>query len=209
MVVCPTLTPLLLPPRPPPPCLPGPPVGRAGTGQGGGGLCGASLARLARAPGFPGVTCESPPATSSALFLFTFPARRQPAALLSAGTPRGAQPAPGTLPHPRRAGVGWETVPLPGRSPPLDLPCSPTPAHPAGGMQRPGRPLRSPSHRIRARTPGTNPLRLCPRFPPAPPQPQAPSRGRLGPRGGLSGRSQPLPTHTYARPAPAERQAGA
>lgn len=100
-------------------------------------VCGASPARLARAPRFPGVTCESPPATSSALFLFTFPARRQPAALLSAGTPqRGhgrAQMAPGT-PHPRRA--GGRTVLLPGRSP--------TSLHPAGGMLQLGR-LRSPS----------------------------------------------------------------
>lgn len=51
---------------------------------------------------------------------------RQPAALLSAGTPwqspGRAQPVPGILPHPRQAGGGGGTVPLPGRSPPLTLP---------------------------------------------------------------------------------------
>lgn len=100
-------------------------------------VCGASLVRLAWAPRFPGVTCESPPATSSALFLFTFPARRQPAALLSAGTPQSghgrAQMALGTSTSP----AGWGgMILLLGRSP--------TSLHPARGMLQLGWP-HSPS----------------------------------------------------------------
>lgn len=183
------------------------PRGQGVLRAGGGG--GASLARLARAPRFPGVTCESPPATSSALFLFTFPARRQPAALLSAGTPRRgrgrAQPVPRTLPHPRWD--GQELAPPPREVPSARPPRAATAPHPTGGMLRPGRPLCSPplpasSHWIRARTPGTIPLQLCPGFPP-----RAPSRGRLSPRGGFQVGPCPCPhTRTHTQRPPNDRQ---
>lgn len=172
---------------------------------------GASLARLAQAPQFPGVTCESPPATSSALFLFTFPLppasrltqRRDPSA-----EPRRAQPVPGILPDPRQAGGGGEQLPL-REVPSTRPPCPPHRHIPTQGCCSPAIPPLSllaasvppnPSSDPRHKPAPVLPWFLSPRQPP-------PTSGWVP--GGLSGRSLPLPTHTYAQPAPAERQAGA
>lgn len=197
-----------------PPCLPGPstPHGQGVLRAGGSGSEGASLARLARAPQFPGVTCESPPATSSALFLFTFPLpptsrltqRRDPSA-----EPCRAQPVPGILPHPRQAGGAGGTAPLPGRCPPFPLP-APLTATSRRRDAAAGPSLHAPcsqrrSHRTRARTPGTNPLRCCPGSSPR----DSPLPRAAGSPGGFQGGPCPCPhTRTHTR-RPPKRQAGA
>lgn len=179
---------------------------------GGSGGVGASLARLARAPQFPGVTCESPPATSSALFLFTFPLppasrltqRRDPSV-----EPRQSPAGTGHPPSPAAAQERW------GKSSPLrevpstHPPCAPHQHIPTKGCcsraipplsglpaSVPPNPISDPRHKPAP----VLPWLLSPRQPP-------PTSGWVP--GGLSGRSLPLPTHTYAHPAPAERQAGA
>lgn len=136
---------------------------------------------------------------------------RQPAALLSVGTPRQspgrAQPVPGTLPHPRQAGEGGGTAPLPGRPPPLALPAPLT----AASRQRDaaaGPSLYSPcshprSHRTPARTPGTNPLRRCPGSSPR----DSPLPRPAGSPGGFQGGPCPCPhTRTHTRRPPNDRQ---
>lgn len=172
---------------------------------------GASLARLARAPQFPGVTCESPPATSSALFLFTFPL--PPASLTQRRDP-SAEPSQyraSSLTHGTLGEMG-ELPPSPG--PPLHSPSlrpspHPAPLIPTKGCCSRAIPPLSPLPASVPPNPSTDPRHkpapalpwlLSPRQPP-------PTAGWVP--GGLSGRSLPLPTHTYAHPAPAERQAGA
>lgn len=170
---------------------------------------GASLARLARAPQFPGVTCESPPATSSALFLFTFPLppasrltqRRDPSA-----EPRRAQPVPGILPHPRQAGGGGGTAPS--SQGPLHLPAlSPSPPHPDAGMLQPGHPSTLPPPSLGPTEPELGPpaqTRSGAALVPLPAT--APSHERLGPRGAF--REVRAPAHTHVRTAGARRTTG-
>lgn len=192
-----------------PPCLPGPstPHGQGVLRAGGSGSEGASLARLARAPQFPGVTCESPPATSSALFLFTFPLpptsrltqRRDPSA-----EPCRAQPVPGILPHPRQAGGGGGTAPLPGRCPPFPPSLRPSPPHPDEGMLQPGHPSTLPAPSAGPTEPELGPpARTRSGAALAPLPATAPSHERLGPRGAF--REVPAPAHTHVRTPGARR----
>lgn len=134
---------------------------------------------------------------------------RQPAALLSVGTPRQS---PASTRHPPSPAAGWRR--WGNSSPPREVPstrppCAPHRRIPTKGCcgraipplsllpaSVPPKPSSDPRHKPAPALPWL----LSPRQPP-------PAAGWVP--GGLSGRSLPLPTHTYAHPAPAERQAGA
>lgn len=135
---------------------------------------------------------------------------RQPAALLSVGTPRQSPGEPSryrasSLTHGRLGEVGNSS--LFARSPPLALPVPVTAtSRRRDAAARPS--LHSPSsqprsHRTRARTPGTNPLRCCPGSSPR----DSPLPRAAGSPGGFQGGPCPCPhTRTHSRRPPNDRQ---
>lgn len=171
-------------PKPAPLLPPPPPLPRGPGAHGQGAAGGASPAGLARAPRFPGATCESPPATSSALSCLPSPlaasrlTQRQDPSASPAGTGHpsfthggpGAGSPPREMPSPRG--------PLRSPSPRPDTTASRR-RDAAAGLAPP---LRPPPPGLVPPDPGSEP-----RHKPAPALPQllpkAPSRGRLGPRG--------------------------
>lgn len=167
---------------------------------------GASLARLAWAPQFPGVTCESPPATSSALFLFTFPL--PPASRLTQRRDPSAEPRQYQAPSLTRGRLEEMGEQLPSPGGPLYSPSlRPSPPHPDKGMLRPGHPSTLPAPSL-----GPTETQLGPPAQTrsgaalAPLPATAPSRGRLGPGGAF--REVSAPAHTHVRTPDARRTTG-
>lgn len=135
---------------------------------------------------------------------------RQPAALLSVGTPQkssgGAQPVPGILPRRGRLGELGEQLPSLG-APLHSSSLRPSLPHPDQRMLQPGHPSALPAPSLGPAEPELGPpaqtrsgaaLASLPAT--------APSHERLGPRGAF--REVPAPAHTHVRTAGARRTTG-
>lgn len=188
---------------------PGPPAprGQGAHRAGGGGCCAVPARRGWHGPhGFleSPVSHPQPPAQPFSCLPSPLAASQPP---YSAPGPLGeaaAEPSRYRAPSLTRGRAGGGDGSRPREVPSARPPCALTPPHPAGGMLRPGRPS---APRLVPPDPGSDPQHeTAPALPWL--HPESPLPWPAGSRG-LSGRSLPLPTHTYARPAPAERQAGA
>lgn len=132
---------------------------------------------------------------------------RQPAALLSVGTPRQSPTGTGHPPSPAAGWGRWGNGSPPRAVPSTRVPCAPHRHIPTKGCCSrailPSSCSQPRSHRSRARTPGTNQLRRCPGSSPR----DSPLPRPAGSPGGFQGGPCPCPhTRTHTRRPPNDRQ---